>query len=275
MKLRDGVFVSYAHADSRWLEPLQRVFAKLPESLRVVAWDDTRIAAGARWRVEIQEALETAAAAVLLLSPSFFRSEFIATQELPEVLAAAGRGELTVLPMVVACCDHAALTNTYQAVHDPASPLESLDEAGLDAAWQRLQRALEAVAATVDDEARIGAESVRLAHDVEASAAVAHVLDKIARAQVDPAFEGNEWFRQNTLVLLEKQRCEATATWLMEEIKRPDLAPVRSKAVVRMLEKVSLENEAALQRATELTQQFATETLKTLQSAKGTPPAGN
>ena len=57
-------------------------------------------------------------------------------------------------------------------------------------------------------------------------------------------------------MFLAGQRCQAMATRLMEEIKRTDLAPFRSKAVVRMLEHVGREREAALRRATELTQQY-------------------
>ena len=50
----------------------------------------------------------------------------------------------------------------------------------------------------------------------------------------------------------------------MEEMKRTDLAPFRSKAVVRMLEQVGREQEIALRRATELTQQFADQALAML-----------
>ena len=52
-------------------------------------------------------------------------------------------------------------------------------------------------------------------------------------------------------------------------MKRPDLARHRSKAVVRMLEQVGREQEIALRRGTELTQQFADQALAMLQAAKG------
>lgn len=271
--MRDGIFVSYSHADRAWLGELQHVFQSLPGGVRVEVWDDTRIVPGSRWQGEIKEALDTAAAAVLLLSPAFFRSEFIARHELPEVLAAAARGELVILPLVLAPCAHAAVTATYQSVHDPAVPLEALDEAGRQRVWQRLLASLSDVAASIGQEAHIGAEMVRLGNDVAACAEVAHVLDKIARASVDPAFEGNDAMRENTLVFLEGQRCQAIATRLMEEMKRSDLAPFRSQAVVRMLEQVGREQEIALRRATELTQQFADQALAMLQAAKGSGDA--
>lgn len=161
-----------------------------------------------------------------------------------------------------------------QSVHDPAFPLEALDEAGRHPVWQRLLASLTEVAAAIGDEAHIGAEMIRLGNDVAVSADVAHVLDKMARAKVDPAFDGNETMRENTLVFLEGQRCQATATRLMQEMKRTDLAPFRSKAVVRMLEQVAQDEEIALRRATELTQEFANQTLAMLQRAKG-PGAGD
>jgi hypothetical protein len=211
---------------------------------------------------------------VLLLSPAFFRSEFIAAHELPEVLGAAARGELVILPVVLAPCTHAAVTAIYQSVNDPAVPLEALDEAGRQPVWQRLLASLTAVAAAIGDESRIGAEMIRLGNDVALSADVAHVLDKMARARADPAFDGNETMRENTLVFLEGQRCQAMATRLMEEMKRTDLEPYRSKAVVRMLEQVAKNEKIALRRATELTQEFANRTLTTLKQARESGAGG-
>ena len=267
--MRDGIFVSYAHADREWLGQLRHVLNHLPNGIRVHAWDDTRIAPGSRWHGEIKEALDTAAAAVLLLSPAFFRSEFIRLHELPQVIDAADRGELVILPLVLTACEYTVVTATYQSVHDPALPLDALDEPARSQVWQCLAASLNEVAVTISDETRICAEMVRLANDVAASAGVAHVLDKMARANVDPVFEGNEKMRRNTVVFLEGQRCQATATRLMEEMKRIDLTPARSKAVVRMLEQVSKDEELALRQARELTQDFADETLAMLKEAKG------
>ena len=153
-------------------------------------------------------------------------------------------------------------------------PLEALDEAGRQPVWQRLLASLTGVAAAIGDESRIGAEMIRLGNDVALSADVAHVLDKMARARADPAFDGNETMRENTLVFLEGQRCQAMATRLMEEMKRTDLEPYRSKAVVRMLEQVAKDERSALRRATELTQEFANRTLTTLKQARESGAGG-
>ncbi len=75
--------------------------------------------------------------------------------------------------------------------------------------------------------------------------------------------------RENTLV----SSRVIGASRLMEEMKRTDLAPFRSKAVVRMLEQVAKDEELALRRATELTQEFTDQTLAMFQQAKD-PGAG-
>jgi hypothetical protein len=64
--MRAEIFVSYAHADRAWLAGLQNLLKDLPREVRVALWDATRIAPGSRWQGEIKEALDTAAAAVLL-----------------------------------------------------------------------------------------------------------------------------------------------------------------------------------------------------------------
>jgi hypothetical protein len=270
--MRDGIFVSYSHADRAWLDQLRLVLSDLPDTVRIDVWDDTRIAPGSRWQSEINEALDTAAAAVLLLSPAFFRSEFIGVHELPAVVGAADRGELRLLPVVLAACDHAAVTATYQSVHDPALPVVMLDELARQRVWQSLAACLKDVAATVTDETRISAEMHRLANDLAAASVVAHVLEKIARAKGDPIFESNELMRENTLAFLENQRCQAAATWLIEQSQRTDIQPARSKAVVRMLEQVGKDEEVALRRARELTEEFAKQTLVMLQQAQASRP---
>ena len=124
---RKTVFVSYAHEDRKWADELVTHLAPWIRDKRVNLWDDSRIKAGARWRDEIEAALEEAAVAVLLVSKDFLASEFIAKYQLPRLLERAGRNELRLAWVAVG---YSAVSSTplsqFQAANDPAHPLEVL-----------------------------------------------------------------------------------------------------------------------------------------------------
>src|SRR3954471_12739938 len=74
---RTKVFISYSHADKDWLERLKRHLKPLVREGNLDCWDDTHIRSGDDWKQEIQNALDTAQVAVLLISADFFASDFI------------------------------------------------------------------------------------------------------------------------------------------------------------------------------------------------------
>jgi len=89
VKSRDTVFVSYSHKDSAFLTRLQVHLRPLEREGLVELWDDTRLAAGDRWRAAIEEALSRASVAVLLVTADFMASDFIVSDELPQLLTNA------------------------------------------------------------------------------------------------------------------------------------------------------------------------------------------
>jgi hypothetical protein len=83
----------------------------------VRVWADTSIEAGDSWSGEIDEAIEQAFAALLLVSPDFLASDFIVERELP----ALNRRGATLVPVLVRAClwDGLPLLADVQWAHDP------------------------------------------------------------------------------------------------------------------------------------------------------------
>ena len=138
---RNQVFISYSHEDPDWrdkllkhLKPLVRI-----EDLRV--WSDTDIAAGEKWHDAIDEAVSSAAVAVLLVSVDFLTSEFIAKHELPALQKAAQSDELTLMWVAVRDSPYEKFAFAeYQAAHDPKVPLNKLDPREWDTALKQIAK---------------------------------------------------------------------------------------------------------------------------------------
>ncbi|MEO8188445.1 MAG: TIR domain-containing protein, partial [Burkholderiaceae bacterium] len=99
------IFVSYSHSDEALKNRVVRHLQALTDSSCVSVWDDRRIATGQEWLREIETALVTARAAVLLISVDFLNSRFIKESELPKLLARLEKEGLKVFPVLARPCN--------------------------------------------------------------------------------------------------------------------------------------------------------------------------
>jgi energy-coupling factor transporter ATP-binding protein EcfA2 len=99
------VFISYSHVDEkRWKNRLQKHLKVLERHGSLSFWDDRRIAVGQEWRAEIKAALDSADAAILLISTDFLGSNFINDNEVPAILERRIRDGMRVFPLIVRSC---------------------------------------------------------------------------------------------------------------------------------------------------------------------------
>jgi hypothetical protein len=109
MTLRKNGFLCYAHSGGD--SPSRKLVQELQKHLNQVhaeeghrAWCDQDIEAGDDWLVEIQRALDRAAYAILFVNIEFLESRFITEVEFPNLLDAARRDGLLLIPLRVSDC---------------------------------------------------------------------------------------------------------------------------------------------------------------------------
>jgi hypothetical protein len=136
---RTNAFISYSHKDNKSLDELQTHLAHYIRKETINVWDDTKIQPGAKWREEIEQALQSTKVAVLLVSANFLASSFIVTNELPPLLAAAEKEGTIILSVLLRPC---AFSDSdlaqYQSVNSPSNPLSEMTRGKRDAMWAKI-----------------------------------------------------------------------------------------------------------------------------------------
>ena len=124
-KRKPTVFISYSHADKEWLARLHIHLRPLEKDNQIELWDDTRIKSGAKWKENIEKALDRAAIAVLLISADYLASDFVVDNELPPLLRSAEEKGTTILPLILKPCRFIRdrHLSVFQAINDPREPL--------------------------------------------------------------------------------------------------------------------------------------------------------
>lgn len=145
---RNTVFISYSHRDSDWLERLLTHLKPLVRRGIISTWTDREIRAGSRWELEIARSLDVARVAVLLVSANFWSSDFIVENELPTLLARAELGDLALCWVAIGSSLYQETDIAkFQAVNDPARPLDSLSGSDQEQALVEIARKIKGLLA--------------------------------------------------------------------------------------------------------------------------------
>ena len=137
---KSEIFISYSHKDDAWLQRLKVHLEPLVERGVLRVWDDTDIPPGEIWLAALQDAISRARVAVLLVSPDYLASSFVARDELPPILRAADDGlRVTWVPVRASIVDRTSL-GALQALRPPEKPLASLRGPAIDRALADIAR---------------------------------------------------------------------------------------------------------------------------------------
>ncbi|MGF7236605.1 MAG: TIR domain-containing protein [Frankia sp.] len=126
---RSKIFISYSHQDRPWLDRVLVHLKPLVSAGEIDVWSDRKLRGGDAWRTEISRSLGQAQVAILLISPTYLASDFIAWEELPPLLRAAQTGGCRIIPVLVrsSIFERTELAR-FQAHNSPRRPLAAMAE---------------------------------------------------------------------------------------------------------------------------------------------------
>lgn len=146
-KSRTRVFISYSHVDRPFLDRMLVHLKPLTRQEILDVWVDTKLKTGDKWQEQIQFALSSAGAAILMVSADFLASDFIVENELPPLLAKAEVNGTKILPVILSPCRYARDPNLsqFQSANPPSQPLSSLSLVEREAVYDSLAHEIEKI----------------------------------------------------------------------------------------------------------------------------------
>src|SRR5690349_16475095 len=120
------VFISYSHKDDALMSALRDHLSPLRRQGLIADWHDRCISAGDCWNREISEHLERSQVVLLLLSASFFASDYIESAEVASALRLHAAGKARVIPIILRPVDwERSVLGGLQALPTNAKPVTS------------------------------------------------------------------------------------------------------------------------------------------------------
>ena len=102
-------FISYSHKDKDYFKSIKEGIEEqinLIQDIEWNIWDDEQIGVGEEWHVAIQSAVDKCQFAILLISPSFFGSDYIKEEELNKFLNSyeESNSKFVIFPILLRSC---------------------------------------------------------------------------------------------------------------------------------------------------------------------------
>jgi TIR domain-containing protein len=137
------VFICYSHKDAQHWDRLKTHLAFYEKNGTLNVWEESRLAPGSLWRVEMEAAISKTKIAILLVSADFLASSLIMEDHVPRLLAAAKTKEVIIIPVIVgACAFQETVLAQFQPANDPSKPLKSMRPSGREKIWYELAMAV-------------------------------------------------------------------------------------------------------------------------------------
>lgn len=100
-----NAFVSYSHADERYLDRLRKHMSILQREGSIESWTDHQIIPGSKLDETVMTALRSSEVFIALVSPDYLASNYCYEKEFEEALRLSETGKLQVVPVIVEPCD--------------------------------------------------------------------------------------------------------------------------------------------------------------------------
>jgi len=149
-KLQHSIFISYSHQDEAWKDRLMGHLRVLQLEGAFDVWDDRQIAVGETWYPAIEQAINEASLAILLVSVNFLTSKFIRSEEIPRFFKRRAEEGMRIYPIIVKPCPWKGVDwlSSIQVRPKDGTPLTSGDDYAVDEVLSNIALEIESLLRT-------------------------------------------------------------------------------------------------------------------------------